>query len=102
MHGTHSKSHTTWLSTSYYPAGCAVTSCFFNDKDRLEYLRLLKEQGKRFGIILIAYCLMTNHVHLIAIPEDEASLSRGIGEKIPGTPYLIIENRGSSDLFFKA
>lgn len=53
---------------------------FFSNDDRYEYLRLLKEQGERFGIRFIAYCLMTNHVHLIAIPEEESSLSRGIGE----------------------
>ena len=53
---------------------------YFKDADRLEYLRLLKEQGERFGLRYIAYCLMTNHIHLIAIPEDETSLSRGIGE----------------------
>lgn len=53
---------------------------FFSDDDRYKYLRFLKEQGERFGIRFIAYCLMTNHVHLIAIPEEESSLARGIGE----------------------
>ena len=53
---------------------------FFSDDDRYEYLRLLKGQGERFGIRFIAYCLMTNHLHLIAIPEEESSLSRGVGE----------------------
>ena len=53
---------------------------FFSDEDREEYLRLQKEQGDRFGVRFISYCLMTNHVHLIAIPDDETSLSRGIGE----------------------
>ena len=53
---------------------------FFSDDDRYEYLCLLKGQGERFGIRFIAYSLMTNHVHLIAIPQKESSLSRGIGE----------------------
>lgn len=53
---------------------------FFSDADREEYLRLQKEQGERFGVKFISYCLMTNHIHLIAIPEDETGLSRAIGE----------------------
>lgn len=53
---------------------------FFTAADRVEYLRLLSEQGKRFGVSFLAWCLMTNHVHLIAIPEQERSLALGIGE----------------------
>jgi len=53
---------------------------FFSDDDRHAYLDLLSEQGKRFGVHYLAWCLMTNHVHLIAIPEQESSLARGIGE----------------------
>jgi len=53
---------------------------FFEDEDRHEYLRLQKEQGERFGVKFIPYYLMTNHIHLIAIPEKETGLSRAIGE----------------------
>ncbi len=53
---------------------------FFSDADRSLYLRLLKDQGKRFGITFWAYCLMDNHVHIIAVPENERSFSHGLGE----------------------
>lgn len=53
---------------------------FFSDADRREYLRLQREQGDRFGVEFISYCLMDNHVHLIAIPKDEDRLARAIGE----------------------
>lgn len=53
---------------------------FFSDDDRLAYLKLLAEQGERFGVHYLAWCLMGNHAHLIAIPEQESSLARGIGE----------------------
>ncbi len=53
---------------------------FFSDDDRTEYLKHLAEQGKRFGVRYLAWCLMTNHVHLIAIPDEESSLAKGIGE----------------------
>ncbi len=53
---------------------------FFCDSDRDLYLRLLSRHGKREGIIFLAYCLMENHVHLIAIPPSKESLARGIAE----------------------
>ena len=53
---------------------------FFGDPDRGEYLRLLAEQGRRHGLLYVAWCLMPNHVHLIVIPETETSLAKGIGE----------------------
>jgi REP element-mobilizing transposase RayT len=30
------------------------------------YLTILKDQCLRFGLAVDAYCLMTNHVHLVA------------------------------------
>jgi putative transposase len=53
---------------------------FFSDEDRMLYLRLIKRHGDRAGIAIQAYCLMDNHVHLIAIPRENISLARGIGE----------------------
>jgi len=53
---------------------------FFSTEDREEYLCHLREQGERFGVRYLAWCLMTNHIHLIAVPESESSLAQGIGE----------------------
>jgi len=53
---------------------------FFTDEDRLEYLKHLAEQGERFGVSYLAWCLMSNHVHLIAVPKHENSLAQGVGE----------------------
>lgn len=53
---------------------------FFSDSDRAEYLKHLSDQGNRFGVKYLAWCLMTNHVHLIAIPAQELSLARAVGE----------------------
>ena len=52
----------------------------FRDADRGEYLKQLSEQGRRFGVEYISWCLMTSHVHLVAVPKQEDSLARGIGE----------------------
>jgi putative transposase len=52
---------------------------FFVDDDRRAYLELLAEQSKRHGLGLLAYCLMSNHVHLIVVPRSGASLAKAVG-----------------------
>ena len=52
---------------------------FFSDDDRRFYLALLKENSERFRLPVWAYCLMPNHVHIVATPADEDSLAKGIG-----------------------
>ena len=53
---------------------------FFKDQDRIEYLNFLNEQSSRSGLTILAYCLMTNHVHILAVPEKEDSLAKAVGE----------------------
>lgn len=53
---------------------------FFCDSDRELYLRLLKRHGAKTGISFLAYCLMENHVHLIAVPRSKNSFVKGIAE----------------------
>ena len=52
---------------------------FFTDDDRKEYLSQLRVQGERFGVRYLAWCLMTNHIHLVAVPHDEKSMAKAIG-----------------------
>jgi putative transposase len=52
---------------------------FFVDDDRRVYLDLLKQQAGKYSLEVVGYCLMSNHVHLVAIPHAENSLSRAIG-----------------------
>ncbi|MHB1301618.1 MAG: transposase [Burkholderiales bacterium] len=49
---------------------------FFTDEDREAYLLWLKEYSDRSKVEVLAYCLMTNHVHLIAVPETVDGLQR--------------------------
>ncbi|MBI5120863.1 MAG: transposase [Rhodospirillales bacterium] len=53
---------------------------FFGEEDYRFYLDLLAESGARFGLSIWAYCLMPNHLHLIAVPETESSLAQALGE----------------------
>lgn len=59
-------------------------SCFREDTDRLVYLVLLSDCLKKSGCALHAYCLMTNHVHLLLTPPDAkacATLMRNLGQR---------------------
>ena len=52
---------------------------FFNDEDKEYYLQTLKKYGDEYHVNIWAYCLMTNHVHILAVPEYEESLARSVG-----------------------
>jgi putative transposase len=49
---------------------------FFEDGDYKLYLDLLADAAGRAGVEIWSYCLMPNHVHLIAVPSDEDGLRR--------------------------
>jgi putative transposase len=49
---------------------------FFSSGDHLAYLAYLRDHAAQHGVGIVAYCLMPNHVHLIAVPDDETSLHR--------------------------
>ena len=53
---------------------------FFNDEDYLAYIELMAEWCRKHEVAIWAWCLMPNHVHLIAVPQNEEGLARAIGE----------------------
>ncbi len=53
---------------------------FFSEADYREYLFLMAEWCNRCKVQVWSYCLMSNHVHLIVVPETEDGLRRAIGE----------------------
>jgi len=53
---------------------------FFCEEDYSAYLKLMAQWCAERGVAIWAYCLMPNHVHLIAVPQSEDALSRAIGE----------------------
>ena len=48
---------------------------FFTDTDRRRYLALLREYSEKHRLEILAYCLMTNHIHLVVVPQQEESLA---------------------------
>jgi putative transposase len=53
---------------------------FFRESDYGRYLRLMAEWCGRSGVEVWAYCLMPNHVHLVAVPHRRGGLALAIGE----------------------
>ena len=53
---------------------------FFAEEDYQVYISLLSEWCKRCSVEIWAYCLMSNHVHLIAVPQDADGLRQAIGQ----------------------
>ena len=51
---------------------------FLDDDDREAYLRFLQLYMDKYGLDVFAYCLMPNHVHLVAVPKEVDSLARTI------------------------
>ena len=51
---------------------------FFSDADRRVYLEWLKTYCDDHDVAILAYCLMTNHVHLVAVPARDDGLQRAL------------------------
>jgi putative transposase len=53
---------------------------FFSNGDYAAYVELMAEWCREQGVEIWGYCLMPNHVHLIAVPKTEDGLRRAVGE----------------------
>ncbi len=51
---------------------------FFHDEDCQTYLEWLRYYSQEHGLEILAYCLMTNHIHLVAVPSTEYSLQKAL------------------------
>ncbi len=53
---------------------------FFSDEDYAAYSDLMALWCRKYGVDIWAYCLMPNHIHLIAVPAKKENLRLAIGE----------------------
>ncbi len=53
---------------------------FFSTADYKAYLRIMATWCRKEQVEVWAYCLMPNHVHMVAVPENEQGLARAVGE----------------------
>jgi putative transposase len=64
-------------------------ACFRADADYLVYLSNLRQLSSKHGCALHAFCLMTNHVHLLLTPDRAESctaMMRDLGQRY--VPYF--------------
>jgi len=69
--------------------GVNRTACFRAEADYLVYLSQLRNLSAKHGCAIHAYCLMTNHVHLLLTPNTARScteLMRDLGQRY--VPYF--------------
>lgn len=52
---------------------------FFTSLDKKNYLDILAYYCRKEKVEIWCYCLMDNHVHLVAVPHTAVSLARAIG-----------------------
>ena len=53
---------------------------FFSNEDYTAYIALMAHWCRTYDVDIWAYCLMPNHVHLIAVPSEKENLRLAIGE----------------------
>jgi len=49
---------------------------FLEEVDYLRYLGILAHYARQFCLGIEAYCLMTNHIHIVGIPEHKDSIGK--------------------------
>ncbi len=69
---------------------------FFNDADRQFFLRRLIKRAKQYEIEVMAWCLMINHFHLIAIPRRRDSFALGLRALLGEYSLRINAQRGDA------
>jgi REP element-mobilizing transposase RayT len=72
---------------------------FLSDLDRSLFLLLLKRAARRFGWTIYAYCLMTNHYHLL-VQLGNAGFSKGMCELNGGYALTFNGRHGRSNHVF--
>lgn len=68
---------------------------FESDDDYLQYLQWLQQYSRKYSLKIWAYCLMSNHVHFIAVPMENASLAKTFHVLHMRYSQYINQNRGA-------
>ena len=96
-HGPIASPRSCWCSAARRSTRQQPSACFLDDGDRQRYLHLLGGGLLRYGCLLHAYVLMTNHVHLLFTPAETRAVSlmmQAIGRRYRrqdeiGTPFCV-------------
>lgn len=64
---------------------------FENDKQKQKYLNLMKKYSQKYELLIISYCIMDNHAHLLTYTNDTKRLS--LFMKDINTEYALYYNK---------
>jgi len=67
---------------------------FSEERQKYEYIKLLKQYEKEYQLSIIAYCVMENHVHLLIDTIDVEELTRYMHKL--NTSYAIYYNKNNN------
>ena len=81
--------------------GVRSMDIFYSDHDRKSYLQLIADGISRAGVSVWAWCLMTNHVHFLMVPESEKSLALSLKEATRRHARNINEREGARGHLFQ-
>lgn len=75
---------------------------FFDDEDHHTYLDLLAAAASQAELAVLGFCLLTNHVHLIAVPAHAGSMALALREatragRLFGTTSFVAELEAKLD-----
>ena len=73
-------------------------ACFFDEQDYAFYLEKLREAAEKYDVAIHAFVLMTNHVHLLATPQDQYGISKmmqSLGRRYVGYMNATYERTGT-------
>ena len=60
--------------------GVRRSDVFLDEEDHILYRELLDHYARHHRLGIASYCLMTNHVHIIGIPEHQDSIAKTLGD----------------------
>jgi putative transposase len=52
--------------------------CFIEPENFRFYLEFWRTVSSRYGVVVHAYCLMTNHIHFLATPDSDGRLKKNM------------------------
>jgi putative transposase len=74
---------------------------FYTDEDRRRYLDFLGKYAAKQRLEIWAYCLMPDHVHLVAVPETDWSLSAVLAAiQLQHSKYIHRKHRRRGELWY--
>ena len=73
--------------------GHNCNAVFLADEDYRFYLENLKEWKTNLGLKLYAWCLMTNHIHLIVEPGEDAGSISELMKRVAGRQAAYVNKR---------